>query len=170
MLKPIQAVIVDLDGTMVDTLGDFEEALNRTLADLDLSPGVDARAGRAHRGQGLGAPDPLGAGPPAGPAQGRRACPTCCSARNVDTLYEPAWQRYQHHYRRINGQFSPVYPGVVEGLAALKAKGLPMACLTNKPLSFAQGLLAVKGAGRLFRVGVRWRQLRTQESPTRCRC
>ena len=38
MLTGIKAVIVDLDGTMVDTLGDFEEALNRTLADLDLPP------------------------------------------------------------------------------------------------------------------------------------
>jgi len=33
-----RAAIVDLDGTMVDTLGDFEVALNRTLADLDLPP------------------------------------------------------------------------------------------------------------------------------------
>ena len=35
---PFKAAIVDLDGTMVDTLGDFEVALNRTLADLDLPP------------------------------------------------------------------------------------------------------------------------------------
>jgi phosphoglycolate phosphatase len=32
----LQAAIIDLDGTMVDTLGDFEVALNRALADLDL--------------------------------------------------------------------------------------------------------------------------------------
>ena len=38
MLRSLQAAIVDLDGTMVDTLGDFEVALNRTLADLDLPP------------------------------------------------------------------------------------------------------------------------------------
>ena len=30
----LQAAIVDLDGTMVDTVGDFEVALARTLADL----------------------------------------------------------------------------------------------------------------------------------------
>ena len=34
-LAQFQAAIVDLDGTMVDTLGDFEVALNRALADLD---------------------------------------------------------------------------------------------------------------------------------------
>ena len=32
------AAIIDLDGTMVDTLGDFAEALNRMLRDLELPP------------------------------------------------------------------------------------------------------------------------------------
>lgn len=148
MLGPIQAVIVDLDGTMVDTLGDFEEALNRTMADLDLPPVTRAliertvgkgsehliRSVLAHQ---LALPEVTGLA-------------NVCQARNADTLYEPAWQRYQHHYQRINGQFSAVYPGVVEGLAALKARGLPMACLTNKPLAFAQGLLAAKALDGFF--------------------
>ena len=148
MLSAIQAVIVDLDGTMVDTMGDFEEALNRTLADLDLPPVTRAllertvgkgsehliRSVLAHQ---LALPEVTGLS-------------NVCSARSVDTLYEPAWQRYQHHYRRINGQFSAVYPGVVDGLAALQAKGLPMACLTNKPLAFAQGLLAAKALDGYF--------------------
>lgn len=142
MLKGIRAVIVDLDGTMVDTLGDFEEALNRTLADLDLPPVtrplIERTVGKgsehlirsvlAHQ---LALPEVTGLS-------------NVCSARSVDTLYEPAWQRYQHHYLRINGQFSAVYPGVAEGLALLKASGRPMACLTNKPLAFAQGLLQAK--------------------------
>ena len=42
----LQAVIVDLDGTMVDTLGDFEAALNRALADLDLPPVTRALVAR----------------------------------------------------------------------------------------------------------------------------
>ena len=36
----IEAVLVDLDGTMVDTLGDFHAALNAMLAELEL-PAVD---------------------------------------------------------------------------------------------------------------------------------
>lgn len=142
MRSAINAVIVDLDGTMVDTLGDFEEALNRTLADLDLPPVTRALIERTV-GKGsehlirsvlshqLALPEVTGLS-------------NVCSARSVDTLYEPAWQRYQHHYRRINGQFSAVYPGVVDGLMALRSGGLKLACLTNKPLAFAQALLQAK--------------------------
>lgn len=144
----LQAVIVDLDGTMVDTLGDFEEALNRTLADLDLPPVTRAllertvgkgsehliRSVLAHQ---LALPEVTGLS-------------NVCQARSVDALYEPAWQRYQHHYHRINGQFSAVYPGVAEGLKALQAAGLKMACLTNKPLAFAQGLLKAKALDGYF--------------------
>jgi len=32
----LQAVMIDLDGTMVDTIGDFEVALNRALTDLNI--------------------------------------------------------------------------------------------------------------------------------------
>ena len=142
MRSAIHAVIVDLDGTMVDTLGDFEEALNRTLADLDLPPVTRALIERTV-GKGsehlirsvlshqLALPEVTGLS-------------NVCSARSVDTLYEPAWQRYQHHYHRINGQFSAVYPGVVDGLMALRSRGLKLACLTNKPLAFARALLQAK--------------------------
>ncbi|MFP5467777.1 MAG: phosphoglycolate phosphatase [Gammaproteobacteria bacterium] len=148
MLAGIQAVIVDLDGTMVDTLGDFEVALNRTMADLGL-PFVGRSAvartvgkGSEHLirtllGQQLARTDVKGVG---------QACP----ALTVDALYERAWQRYQHHYLSINGQFADVYPGVEEGLRWLQGRGLPMACLTNKPLSFARGLLMAKGLDAYF--------------------
>jgi phosphoglycolate phosphatase len=65
-------------------------------------------------------------------------------------LYEAAWARYQHHYLLINGQHSDVFPGVVEGLQALRAAGLRLVCLTNKPGSFARPLLAQKGLDGYF--------------------
>ena len=143
----IQAVIVDLDGTMVDTLGDFEVALNRTLAGLDLPPVTRALVERtvgkgsehlirsvlAHQ---LALPEVT--------AYGR-----VCHGR-AEVLYEPAWLAYQKHYLDINGRFSDVYPGVVAGLSACRARGLAMACLTNKPLSFALALLKAKGLDGFF--------------------
>jgi phosphoglycolate phosphatase len=64
--------------------------------------------------------------------------------------YELAWQRYQHHYLAINGQFSAVYPGVLEGLQRWADAGLKLACLTNKPTAFARPLLAAKGLDGFF--------------------
>ncbi len=147
-LGPYRAAIVDLDGTLVDTLGDFEVALNLSLKDLGL-PSV-TRALVAHTvGKGsehliravlahqLALPEASGQ-----VAGGERT--------TVDTLYVPAWQRYQHHYRQINGAHSAVYPGVEEGLRALRDAGLALACLTNKPLAFARDLLQAKGLAHHF--------------------
>jgi phosphoglycolate phosphatase len=148
MLSNIQAVIVDLDGTMVDTLGDFEVALNRTMADLGL-PGVDRAAVERTVGKGsehlirsllaeqLRRPEVIG-------------CGEACPAMSVDALFDRAWRQYQHHYLSINGQFSDVFAGVEEGLRAMQAAGLGMACLTNKPLAFAQDLLKAKGLDGFF--------------------
>jgi phosphoglycolate phosphatase len=136
--------IVDLDGTMVDTLGDFEVALNHTLADLDLPPvsrGVVERTvgkGSEHLIRSVLAHQLVQPDVPAS------ACVT------VDRLYDMAWQRYQHHYLRVNGQHAQVYPGVQAGLQALKDAGLVLACLTNKPLSFARPLLEAKALAAYF--------------------
>jgi len=144
----VGAVIIDLDGTMVDTLGDFEVALNRTMADLGL-PGVDRAAVERTVGKGsehlirtllaeqLRRPEVIG-------------CGEACPAMSVDALFDRAWRQYQHHYLSINGQFADVYPGVEAGLRALQAAGLPLACLTNKPLAFAQDLLKTKGLDGFF--------------------
>jgi len=64
--------------------------------------------------------------------------------------YELAFDRYQHHYATINGEHSDVYAGVAPGLAMLRAQGLKLACLTNKPGVFAGALLAKKGLGEHF--------------------
>jgi len=147
-LSDIQAVIVDLDGTMVDTLGDFEVALNRMLAELQLPPInralVERTVGKgsehlirsvlAHQLQRL---DPASVG-------------SACPAVQPEARYEQAWRSYQAHYRAINGRFSEVYGGVREGLQALRDAGLPLACLTNKPRAFAADLLQAKGLSGYF--------------------
>jgi len=68
----------------------------------------------------------------------------------VDALFGRAWQRYQHHYLAINGQFADVYPGVRDVLHLFSDHGMPMACLTNKPLGFAQALLKDKALNNYF--------------------
>ncbi|EFI60028.1 MULTISPECIES: phosphoglycolate phosphatase [Comamonas] len=131
----LDAVMVDLDGTMVNTLGDFAEALNRMLADLQL-PAIKPQIIENMVGKGS--------------EHLIRSVLAHVEAPDIDALYPRAWQRYEHHYLAINGQFADVYPGVAEGLQALQSLGLRMACLTNKPLSFAQPLLAAKGLDGFF--------------------
>jgi phosphoglycolate phosphatase len=144
--RNIQAVIVDLDGTMVDTLGDFEVALNRMLADFSL-PAVDRRFIEATVGKGSehlirSTLDFV---------QKRHVAGINTAQSAIDSVaYDAAWQSYQSHYLACNGQESEVYPGVREGLLELQSRGLKMACLTNKPLAFAKPLLKAKGLDGFF--------------------
>lgn len=137
------AAIIDLDGTMVDTLGDFAQALGRMLDDLAL-PGIE----RTHieRMVGKGSEHLIKSVLRHVLAQAGQAP----AAINTEAIYPQAWARYQHHYLDINGQYAQVYPGVPEGLQALRSAGLRLACLTNKPTAFALPLLRAKGLDSFF--------------------
>ena len=128
-----EAAIVDLDGTMIDTVGDFEVALRLALADLGWPP---VQRDFISRTVGKGSEHLL--------------TRTLVEVGAPATLYDVAWARYQHHYLAINGQHSAVFAGVVEGLQMLRARGLRLACLTNKPNAFARPLLALKGLDGYF--------------------
>ena len=141
--RQFDALIVDLDGTLVDTLGDFGEALQRMLHDLPepysafvVTPAVVERMvgkGSEHLIKSLLnfiAPEP--------------------DAQAFQALYERAWASYQRHYQAINGQFSAVYPGAREGLQQWRAAGVPMVCVTNKPTAFARALLQDKDLDGFF--------------------
>jgi len=129
------AAIVDLDGTMVDTLGDFSAALGGMLADLQL-PAIAAASIETMVGKGS--------------EHLIRSVLRHVEVADIEALFSQAWERYQYHYLAINGQHATVYDGVREGLQALRSQGLRLACLTNKPLSFAQPLLRAKGLDGLF--------------------
>jgi len=132
-LPPLHAAIVDLDGTMVDTLGDFVAALALTLTELGL-PVVDRAFVEVTVGKG----------------SEHLLRRTLAQVGGDPALYDAAWAAYQRHYLAINGQHSLVYPGVVEGLQRLQAAGMRLACLTNKPTAFARPLLAAKGLDGFF--------------------
>lgn len=139
----LQAVMIDLDGTMVDTIGDFEVALNRALADLQVPT---ANRTLIERSIGKGSEHLIRT-----VLKHQLALPEVAgNVREVEQLFKPVWERYEHHYLSINGEFSNVFPGVMEGLEQIKALGLPMACLTNKPVSFTLPLIRDKGLAPYF--------------------
>ncbi len=129
----LDAAIVDLDGTMVDTLGDFAAALNLMLADLGKGE-VDRAVIQRMVGKGS-----------------EHLIQSVLLHVGADAaLYPRGWESYQKHYLAINGRHSDVYAGVLPGLEALKARGLSLACLTNKPTAFALPLLKAKGLQGYF--------------------
>jgi phosphoglycolate phosphatase len=129
----VASVIFDLDGTLVDTLGDFVAVLHLALSDLGLpAPGRDFVAQTVGQGSEHLIRSVLAA------------------VGGAASQYEAAWARYQHHYAALNGQFAEVYPGVREALEALAARGVRMAVLTNKPAAFARELLRRKGLQGYF--------------------
>jgi phosphoglycolate phosphatase len=132
-LSSLAAAIVDLDGTLVDTLGDFELALAATLSDLGL-PAVDRAFISRTVGRGSEYLLSRSLAHAGGPAD---ALPL-------------AWERYQVHYGAVNGTQAEVYPGVPEGLAAMRSRGWKLACVTNKPREFALQLLQAKGLADSF--------------------
>jgi phosphoglycolate phosphatase len=130
-----QAAILDLDGTLLDTIGDFDAALNQVLAELAL-PAV----GRAfiERAVGKGSQHLIHA--------------TLAEVGAGAHQFEAAWALYQQRYQTINGRHSMVFPGVTQGLMALRAAGWRLACVTNKPGAFVPPLLAAKGLAGFFDV------------------
>ncbi len=130
----IDAAIVDLDGTMVDTLGDFVAVLDRVLGELKLPTVTHAFVART---VGKGSEYLL-----------QRSIEQ--AGGDSAALYPDAWARYQRHYAEINGAHSAAYPGVAEGLAKLRARGWKLACLTNKPTAMAVALLERKGLRDAF--------------------
>ena len=150
-LSPFDAAIIDLDGTLIDTMGDFTVALNLMLVDLSLPP-VERSAVALRVGKGSEhliksvlfyvLNDALASISVISDAINLEA--------EITRLLPAAWASYQRHYLAINGQHARVYPGVVQGLQQLKDQGLRLACLTNKPVAFAKPLLKAKGLDIFF--------------------
>ncbi len=129
----MKAALVDLDGTLVDTLPDFLAALNATLAEL-----------------GWGAVDHGFVARTVGKGSEHLLRSTLAHVGAPETEYQRAWAAYQRHYRAANGRAATVYPGAAEGLQRLADAGWLLACVTNKPTDFARTLLDATGLARFF--------------------
>ena len=145
------AAIIDLDGTLVDTLGDFVAALELLRTDFfdkgyvtkPFTPSaVEPMVGKGSENLVYTALSILNCLP------GQ----VLIAGDAIDSEKNFAWAcgRYQQHYRSVSGQHAVVYPGVLAGLQALQAAGLALACVTNKPVAFAKPLLTQLGLAEFF--------------------
>lgn len=123
----IAAAIIDLDGTMVNTARDFQRAINRMRAEFHLAPLPQKRV-----------IDLVGKG---SEYLVRGVLRINYSTLETEQRMPVALASYQRHYATINGRYATVYPEVKQGLQAMRAQGLRLACVTNKPHAFACALL-----------------------------
>ena len=134
----IRAVIIDLDGTMLDTVPDFHAAINQMGAELQLAP---VSAATIKDLVGKGSENLI-----------RGVLAISHDSAGVEGLLPGAMAAYQRHYLAINGDHATLYDGVIEGLAAMQAMDLRMACVTNKPIAFARPLLEKMGLAAYFEI------------------
>ena len=137
----VGAVLFDLDGTLLDTLPDLHVATNAMLGDLGRPP-VPIEAIRSYVGRGIG-------------NLVKRVLAGSLAAAD-DDIPPPAEALacFRKHYARENGRNVLVYPGAMEGLRALKAKGIPLGLITNKAEAFVPSLLQSTGLAPYFDVVV----------------
>jgi phosphoglycolate phosphatase len=131
--QPLEAVLFDLDGTLLDTATDIAVALNRTLAERGWAPIAESEVRRMI---GRGSPMLL-----------ERA-----AAAQSRALAEPEkaamLERFFHHYGFLeeSGEFeAQPYAGAAACLRTLHQTGLRIAIVTNKHERFATGLLKALG-------------------------
>jgi phosphoglycolate phosphatase len=130
------AVLVDLDGTMVDTAPDIVEAVNRMLHELATAPLPFATVS-GFIGKGV-------------PNLVRRSLEAAGLDRRVDA--DHALNVFHRHYERTNGRLGQVFPHVAAGLGELQRLGYRLACVTNKPKELAARLLLTTGLARYLDV------------------
>lgn len=130
--RSLEAVLLDLDGTLVDSAEDLREALNEVLAEEGLRP-VAPEEVTAMIGDGVLKLVERGLARTGGPTERAGAL-----LPRFLALYTP----------RASRKTRP-YPDVVETLAALRASGVGLAVVTNKPEAATAEILDALGLARL---------------------
>ena len=132
----VKALLIDLDGTLIDTLPDFVAALEGVAAELDLAPATPDWV-RSHIGRG-----------------GERLVRDWLASQFRPEALEAALALYARHYARVNGQAAQAFDGALDMVNELRRMGLRLACVTNKPQAMAEALLAQFDLRNAFEVVV----------------
>ncbi len=132
----VDAVAFDLDGTLLDSIGDLAHALDATLAGDGLPP-LPLPTIRDLVGRGI-------------PHLARRAYAIARGEPPGDDELDAIVARYFAHYEATLGERSAPFPGVAEGLVALRDAGLKLAIVTNKATRFVRPHLERASLGAAF--------------------
>lgn len=131
MLKKPEMILIDVDGTLVDSVPDLTFCVDEMMKQLDMplrgealvrqwvGNGVERLVRRALIGQLDGEPD--------------------------EALFERAYPIFIDLYSDNTSKRSRLYPGVREGLDYLHGSGYRLGCVTNKAARFTEPLLQTLG-------------------------
>jgi phosphoglycolate phosphatase len=126
-LPQIRGVLIDLDGTLMDTAPDLSAAANAMRADFGL-PALPVARIAAFVGKGA-------------EVLVHRALTGDLDGRVDDATFGRARAAFYRHYHAVNGTHAAVFERVPQALELLHSKGLKVACVTNKPREFTVPLL-----------------------------
>lgn len=125
-------LVLDLDGTLIDSSLDLALAVNATRKRFGLDPlSLDQVAGYVGNGAEMLI---------------RRSLQPDATDRSV----QDGLQFFLQYYRENMLVNTKLYPGVREALEIWRAAGKKMAVLTNKPVRFSQDLVAGLGIADYF--------------------
>ncbi len=134
-MNPIRSVTVDLDGTLLDTIPDLAAAANAMMRELG-RPEFPLETVATFVGRGI-------------PKLVARCLPDLDEA-----AVEAAQAIFRRHYAIENGRCSTIFPGVLDGLQAMRDAGLRLAVITNKAAAFTEPLLVATGLAPWFEFAV----------------
>jgi phosphoglycolate phosphatase len=138
MLKKPQMILIDVDGTLVDSVPDLTFCVDEMMKVLGrpvhgeakvrnwVGNGVERLVRRALIGQLDGEPD--------------------------EAEYQKAYPIFLDLYAENTSKRSCLYPGIREGLDYLKAAGYKLGCVTNKAAQFTVPLLTDLGVAGDFSI------------------
>ncbi len=138
MIKKPEMILIDVDGTLVDSVPDLAYCVDEMMKQLDMSVHGEAKV-REWVGNGV-------------ERLTRRALIGQLDGEPDDALFEKAYPIFMDLYAENTSKRSVLYPGVAEGLAYLEASGIKLGCVTNKAAQFTLPLLKDLGIFDIFKI------------------
>lgn len=138
MIKKPQMVLIDVDGTLVDSVPDLAYCVDEMMQQLGMPPHGEAKV-REWVGNGV-------------ERLVRRALVGKLEGEPDEALFRKAYPIFIELYADNTCKRSHLYPGVREGLDYLRAEGYQLGSVTNKAAQFTEPLLEELGIRDYFRI------------------